>query len=85
VQAFNRDMHCPEYIRLRQLYGAALRRWGCLLLSPDADFKEASARQLVELRFKAREDRNAAKERWILHVLTCPTCKPKRRVNHKAG
>jgi hypothetical protein len=70
-------MHCPECIRLRQIYEAELRRWGCLWLSPDASVKDASAGQLAELRLKAFEDRNAAKERWLLHALNCPTCKAK--------
>ena len=30
-------MACPEYIRLRQHYEAALRHWGHVLLSPVAE------------------------------------------------
>jgi hypothetical protein len=76
-------MPCPEYNRLRQLYEAALRHWGHLLLSVDAHLGGTVARQAAELKEKAFDERNAAKERLIAHTLSCTACDPrlKRSVN----
>jgi hypothetical protein len=73
-------MRCPEYNRLQQHYEAALRHWGYLLLS-DANLVGAPARQVAELKAKAFEERNVAKERWTSHTLACQTYNPKLRVN----
>jgi hypothetical protein len=70
-------MSCPEYNRLRQHYEAALRYWGHVLLSPDANLVGAPARQATEIKQKAYTERNAAKERLGAHMLTCPACNPK--------
>jgi hypothetical protein len=72
-------MRCPEYDRLRQQYEAALRYWGYLLLS-DANLVEAPARRVAEVKIQAFEERNAAKERWTSHTLTCQNCNPRLQV-----
>jgi hypothetical protein len=61
-------MSCPEYNRLRQHYEAALRYWGHVLLSPDANLVGAPARQATEIKQKAYTERNAAKyspDAWL--------------------
>jgi hypothetical protein len=69
-------MSCPEYNRLRQHYETALRNWGHVLLSADANLVGALARQAAAIRQTAFEERNAAKERLDAHTLSCPACKP---------
>ncbi len=76
-------MVCPEYNRLRQHYEAAIRHWGHVLLAPDAKLVGALARQTAEVKRKAFQERDAAKERLSAHKLTCSTCNPRLRVNHK--
>jgi hypothetical protein len=76
-------MVCLEYNRLRQHYEAAIRRWEHVLLAPDAKLVGALARQAAEVKRKAFEERDAAKERLSAHELTCSTCNPRVRVNHK--
>jgi hypothetical protein len=52
-------MNGPEYLRLRQDYDAALRRWGHAMLSQvDEQGMTAS-----ELRLKAYQDRDASKRK----------------------
>jgi hypothetical protein len=46
-------MPCPEYNRLRQHYEVALRHWGHVLFSLDADLVGAAARKVAELKQKA--------------------------------
>jgi hypothetical protein len=46
-------MHCPEYQRLRQHYEVAIRRWGQVLLSPQATLVGALFRQAEEIKQKA--------------------------------
>jgi hypothetical protein len=75
-------MACPEYIRLRQHYEAALRHWGHVLLSPVAEPIGAPARVAAEVRQKALAERDAANERMCLHKQTCPACNPKLKVIH---
>jgi hypothetical protein len=77
-------MPCPEYNRLRRYYEVALRRWGHLLLSLDAHLVGAATRQAAELKQKAFDERNAAKERLNTHVLTCPACNPKLKRIHRS-
>jgi hypothetical protein len=75
-------MLCPEYLRLRRHYEAAIRHWGHVLLSPQADLVGALARQTDEIKQKAFDDRNAAKERLRAHTLSCLVCNPKLRRIH---
>jgi hypothetical protein len=72
-----RIVPCPEYNRLRQHYEAALRHWGHLLLSLDARLVGTVARQAAEIKQKAFDERNAAKERLSAHAVFCPACNPK--------
>jgi hypothetical protein len=76
-------MRCPEYNRLQQQYEAALRYWGYLVLAA-ADRVGAPARRAAELTLKAFEERNAAKERWTSHTLTCQSCNPRLQVERRA-
>jgi hypothetical protein len=77
-------MPCPEYLRLQQHYEGAIRHWGYVILSPDAHLVGALARQAAEVKRKAFDERNAAKERLSAHTLTCPTCNPKSRTIREA-
>jgi hypothetical protein len=61
-------MSCPEYNRLRQHYQEALRHWGHVLFSLDAHLVGTAARKAAEIKQKAFEERNAAKERWTSHT-----------------
>ena len=70
-------MSCLEYNRLRQHYQAALRHWGRVLFSPDAHLVGTAARKAAEIKQKAFDERNAAKERLSAHALFCPACNPK--------
>jgi hypothetical protein len=68
-------MACDQYIRLGQHYEAALTHWEHVLSSQGA--LENSLPAVVEMKKKAREERNAAKERMDVHRLSCPFCNPK--------
>jgi hypothetical protein len=74
-------MACPEYIRLRQHYEAALRHWGHVLLSPVAEPIGAPA---AEVRQKALAERDAANDRMTLHKQTCSACNPKLKPFHSS-
>jgi hypothetical protein len=76
-------MRCPEHSRLQQHYEAALRHWGNALFSLDADLVGTAARQADEVKQKAFDERNAAKERLSAHALSCPVCNPKLKRSHK--
>lgn len=73
-------MSCPEYNRLLLHYEAALRRWGDALLSPDASLVGTAARRAAEIKQKAFDKRNAAKERLSAHTVSCTACNPQLRV-----
>ena len=66
-------MSCPEYLRLRQHYLAALRRWG------QTEAMGAAKPEIAEIKEKALNERNAANERMRLHELSCPVCNHKRK------
>jgi hypothetical protein len=69
-------MFCPEYVRLRQLYEAALRHWGQTLLSSKShELFGAPARYAAQLKQKALDERDVANERMCLHRRSCPTCR----------
>jgi hypothetical protein len=71
-------MPCPEYARLRQLYEAALRHWGQILLSSEGtELVGAPGRLAAELKQKALYERDAANGRMRLHKQDCPVCKGK--------
>jgi hypothetical protein len=69
-------VECYQYMRLRQHYEAALRRWEQIeLVSNKNAFLHTSANRLaVEVWYKAQEERNAARERMTLHKESCPIC-----------
>jgi predicted ArsR family transcriptional regulator len=79
------QMSCLQYLRLRQHYDAALRRWAQLELSAhDPDVLDASARLAEVVRQKGLRERNEASERMRLHEQNCPVCnllrKPRRPI-----
>jgi hypothetical protein len=61
-------MACHENDRLRQHYEAALRHWGNVVLSPTIRPGGILARQAAEIKLKAFDERNAAKEGLDTHV-----------------
>lgn len=76
-------MLCQEYMRLRQQFESALRHYGRVLLSPrDNELVGTAARQAAEIRKKALEERDAAKQRLRLHEQGCPTCTHNRHNPH---
>ena len=79
-----RTMSCPEYNRLRQHYEAAIRHWGRVILSPDDNLVGALARQAAEIRQKAFDERDAAKNRMLFHQESCTVCKPQLPISRSA-
>jgi hypothetical protein len=76
------NVDCPEYIRLRQHYEAALRHWGHVLFFPNDRLVGAEGQNAAELKQKAFDERNAAKDRLSAHKLSCAACNPKlKRIN----
>ncbi len=75
-----RRMTCPEYERLLQLYEAALRHWGRVLWSSQADVSDIPERLASEMKQKAYNERNEAHERIRAHRLSCSVCKSRLRV-----
>jgi hypothetical protein len=74
------QMSCPEYLRLRQHYDAALQRWAQIELSSyRPGLIDASARLAELVRQKALDERNAATQRLRFHEQNCPTCNPRRK------
>jgi hypothetical protein len=60
-------MPCPEYLRLRQHYEVAIRRWGQVLLSPQTNLVGVLFRHAEEINQKALCERDTAKERLDAH------------------
>jgi hypothetical protein len=64
----------PEYLRLRQHYDEALRRWAQIELSSyRPGLIDASARLAELVRQKALDEKNAAIQRMRFHEQNCPT------------
>jgi hypothetical protein len=66
-------MACPEDLRLRQVYEAALRAWNlyhscCLNGAHSKDANSRLRRELLNARLKAADD-------LYDHSVKCPTCK----------
>jgi hypothetical protein len=80
-------MSCPEYVRLRQLYYKALRRWGQVFLSTSKEtgLAKLAAWQIAELKRKTLEERDTANERMCLHRQLCPACREETRQQQSAG
>jgi hypothetical protein len=73
-------MMCLEYFRLHQHYVVAVRRCEQAELSSSrSGLLDASARLTAEIKQKARNERNAAKERMVLHEQNCSACNPARK------
>jgi hypothetical protein len=70
-------MSCPEYLRLRQRFLAAFRRWGHTESSGDALTPE-----MEEIKEKAVNERNEAHNRMFVHQNSCPVCNHNRRKPH---
>lgn len=70
-------MSCPEYVRFRQIYDKALRRWGKVFLSPSEEpgFAKLAAWQIDELKRRTLDERDIAKGRMCLHRQICPVCR----------
>jgi hypothetical protein len=66
---------CLEYVRLRQHYEVALRRWGQILLAKDTEIVGAAARQAAQLKQQALDERDAANQRMCVHKRSCPACR----------
>jgi hypothetical protein len=81
MRMWHSAMPCPEYLRLRQHYEAALRHWGHVMLSPDAHLVGALSRRAAEIKQKAFDARDAAKKHLSDHSLSCPVCNPKLRMS----
>jgi hypothetical protein len=72
---------CYQYLRLRQHYEAALRRREQVEWASNKNrFVDTSANRLAaEVKYKALEERNAAKDRMTLHKQSCPVCNRMRK------
>jgi hypothetical protein len=68
-----------ERNRLRQHYELALRHWGHVILAPDVNLVGVPARQVAEIKQKAYDERNAAKERMVLREQNCLICNRRRK------
>lgn len=65
-------MACPERLRLQQLYEVSLRRWAQVAAS--SQLFGQSTLLTDEVRVKILADRNAAKNRLLIHQEKCKTC-----------
>jgi hypothetical protein len=68
------SMACTEKLRLQQLYEVAIRRWGQVqatsqLFGPPTLMTETMLK-------KALAERNAAKNRLVMHQQNCKKCNP---------
>jgi hypothetical protein len=59
-------MTCPEYLRLREDYEMALRRWSRVAL-----FDAVTS---IEIKQQAYEERDGAKGKLDRHRESCPIC-----------
>jgi hypothetical protein len=80
----NAVMLCLEYIQLFQHYEIALRKWGQVMLASDVTLVGALARQAAEIRQRAFNERDAAKNRMLFHQESCTVCKPKLKISRSA-
>jgi len=75
---------CLEYKQLFQHYEIALRKWGQVMLASDVTLVGALARQAAEIRQKAFDERDAAKNRMLFHQESCTVCKQKLKISRSA-
>jgi hypothetical protein len=66
-------MACPERLRLQQLYEVSLRRWAQIAAS--SQLFGQSTFLTDQVRRKVIADRNAAKNRLLMHQEQCKTCR----------
>ena len=66
-------MACPERLRLQQLYEVSLRRWAQIAAS--SQLFGQSTLLTDQVRLKVIADRNAAKNRLLMHQEQCKTCR----------
>ena len=78
-------MLCSDYVRLRQDYEAAVRRWARLELWIEENRDGFDAAVRLAVKQKAFEERNAAYVRIALHERNCRSCTPKQRVGYSNG
>ena len=67
-------MPCPEYMRLRQLYEAALRGWGDVLLAQHAGLLAGDVQSALKYRKNVADERDAANKRMKDHKRICLLC-----------
>jgi hypothetical protein len=70
------SMDCPEFLRLRQNYDSALRRWSQMMLTPAGDSGYTEAKR------KAYEERDEARHERDLHLAQCRICNGDPRSMH---
>ena len=68
-------MPCPEYMRLRTEYEAALRRWGDVLLAHHAGPLIGDVKSALSYMKNAEDERDAADKRLEDHKRSCPVCR----------
>jgi hypothetical protein len=73
-------MTCPEYVRLRQIYEAALRHWGQFMWSSKVAAPGVPERRDAETKQRAFFARNEASERLSAHQRSCPVCRSSLRL-----
>jgi hypothetical protein len=70
-------MSCPEYLRLRQRFLAAFRRWG-----HTESVGEPLTPEMAQIKEKALNERNEAHNRMFVHQHGCSVCNHHRRKLH---
>jgi hypothetical protein len=76
-------MTCLEYVRLRQIYEAALRHWGQLMWSAKVAVPGVPERLDAETKQRAFFARNEAGERLSARQRSCPVCRSSLRLVDK--
>lgn len=82
--AMDAAIPCSEYVRLRQLYEAALRHLGHIMLATKGNQSIGPATQ-DSLKKQAEQDRNIARQRIQFHQQNCAVCRSAlRQLRHPA-
>jgi hypothetical protein len=66
-------MTCTEKIRLQQLYEVSFRRWAQIAAS--SQLFGQSTYLTNDVRQRVLDDRNAAKDRLLMHQQNCKACR----------
>jgi hypothetical protein len=72
-------MLCPEYVRLQEQYGRALRSCGRVLLLQIAELLGKPAEEAAKLEQMALRERGAANEGLSAHKRNCAICRKVRK------